>query len=187
MTARELEEYRALRDTIRERGTTRAWVLLAGFVAWAAVTTATAALAALPVATLLPLLILAVDFEIVFMLHTGVERIGRYIQVFFEDEQNDRGWEHRVMAYGVTFRAAGGNPLLAPYFWAAALLNFIPALLADPLPIEWSSLGAIHLLFALRVGIASRQAARQRQIDLERFRALKREEATKRENTKLNL
>lgn len=187
MTARELEEFRALRDTIRERGTTRTWVLLAGFVAWAALTITTAALVAFPVATLLPLLILAIHFEVVFMLHTGVERIGRYIQVFFEDEHADRGWEHRVMAYGVTFRAAGGNPLFAPCFWAAALLNIIPALLADPLPIEWSSIGAIHLLFMLRVGIAGRQAARQRSIDLERFRGLKREEATKHENTKPNL
>lgn len=79
MTPRDLEEYRALRSTIRERGTTRAWMLLAGFGLWAALTTATAALAALPIATLLPLLILAVAFETVFALHTGVERIGQYI------------------------------------------------------------------------------------------------------------
>jgi len=78
MTPRELEEYRALRDTIRERGTTRAWLLLATFVAWAALAIATASLAALPVATLLPLLVLAVGFETGFALHTGVERIARY-------------------------------------------------------------------------------------------------------------
>ena len=48
MTPREIEEYRALRDTIRERGTARIWVFLAGLVAWGALTTATAALAALP-------------------------------------------------------------------------------------------------------------------------------------------
>src|SRR5712692_1617958 len=75
MTSRELEEYRALRDTIRERSTARVWVFLAGLVAWAALTVATAALAALPVATLLPLLILAAAFEAVFSLHVGVERI----------------------------------------------------------------------------------------------------------------
>jgi len=77
MTARELAEYKSLRDTIRERGTTRAWLLLATFMAWAALAIASAALVALPIATLLPLLVLAVGFETGFALHTGVERIGR--------------------------------------------------------------------------------------------------------------
>src|SRR5258706_8380613 len=92
MTSRELEEYRALRDTIRERGTARVWVFLAGMVAWGALTIATAALAALPVATFLPLLVLAAAFEGVFSLHVGVERIGRYIQAFLEEPAGDLGW-----------------------------------------------------------------------------------------------
>src|SRR5712692_11822960 len=86
MTPRDQEEYRALRATIRERGTTRIWIFVVGLVGWAGLVIATAALAALPVATLLPLLVLAVVFEAVVALHTGVERIGRYIQVFFEDD-----------------------------------------------------------------------------------------------------
>ena len=73
MTTRELEEYRALRATIRERSTARVWVFLAGLIGWAALTIATAALAALPVATFLPLLILAATFEGVFSLHVAVE------------------------------------------------------------------------------------------------------------------
>lgn len=173
MTPRELEEYRALRDTIRERGTTRAWLLLATFVAWAALAIATASLAALPVATLLPLLVLAVGFETGFALHTGVERIGRYIQVFFESEDADSGWEHRIMAYGAAVRAPATDPLLASYVWIATIFNFIPAILANPAPIEWSVVGVIHLLFMMRVGVAHRQAHRQRAIDLERFRQLK--------------
>ena len=62
---------------------------------------ATAALMPLPVATILPLLFLATAFEIVFALHTGVERIGRYIQVFFEDGS---GWEHTAMTFGRRYR-----------------------------------------------------------------------------------
>src|SRR5947209_377037 len=85
MTPRDVEEYRALRDTIRERGTTRVWVFIAGLAVWAALVIATAALAALPVATLLPLLVLAAVFEAVLSLHIGVERIGRYLQVYFEE------------------------------------------------------------------------------------------------------
>jgi len=173
VTPRELAEYQALRDTIRERGTTRVWLLLATFVAWGGLAIATAALAALPIATLLPLLVLAVGFETGFAVHTGVERIGRYVQVFFESEDADRGWEHRIMAYGEAVRGPASDPLLASYFWIATIFNFVPALLANPAPVEWSVVGMIHLLFMVRVGVARRQASRQRAIDLDRFRQLK--------------
>src|SRR5215475_11445055 len=102
MSSAEQEEYRSLRATIRERGTARIWVFLVGIIAWAALITATAALAALPVATLLPLLVLVSVFEAVFSLHVGVERIGRYIQVFLEHEGG--GWEHTAMAFGQPLR-----------------------------------------------------------------------------------
>ncbi len=170
MTPREVDEYRALRDTIRERGTTRVWIVLAGFTAWAALATATASLAALPVATLVPLLVLATAFEIVFSLHTGVERVGRYIQVFFEEES--RGWEHAAMAYGQTFRG-GSDPLFANFFRIATILNFIPAVYANPMPVEWGVVGSIHLLFITRILVARRQSSRQRATDLERFQTLK--------------
>jgi fatty acid desaturase len=62
VTPREIEEFRALRATIRERGSQRIYLFLWTLVAWAASTIATAALAALPVATLLPLLLLAAGF-----------------------------------------------------------------------------------------------------------------------------
>jgi hypothetical protein len=116
MTARELAEYSALRDTIRERGTARVWVFLVGLIAWATVTVATAALASLPIATLLPLLVLAAAFEALFSLHVGVERIGRYVQLFYEEEP---GWEHAAMAFG---RPAAGraDPLFAVVFGAGA-------------------------------------------------------------------
>ena len=171
MTPRDVDEYRALRDTIRERGTARIWVVLVGLIAWAGLTIATASLAALPVATLLPLVELATAFEIVFALHTGVERIGRYIQVFFEEEDS-RGWEHTAMTYGQTF-GGGTDPLFANLFRIATILNFIPALYANPLPVEWGVVGTLHLMFIVRILIAQRHANRQRAVDLERFRTLK--------------
>ena len=173
MTPREVEEYRALRATIRERGTTRSWLQLAGFLGWAALLLATAALVDLPLATLLPLLILAVAFETALALHTGVERIGRYIQVFFEGDDAGPGWEHRIMAYGRAAHAPASDPLFAAGFWLATLANFIPAILVDPLPIEWAVVGSAHLLFMVRVAAARRQAASQRALDLEAFRTLK--------------
>ena len=54
MRERAQEEYRALRATIRERGTARVWVFIAGIVAWGAITVATATLAPTPLAVLLP-------------------------------------------------------------------------------------------------------------------------------------
>jgi hypothetical protein len=171
MTPRDLEEYKALRETIRERGTTRVWMVLAGLTAWAGLTIATAALATLPIATLVPLLILATAFEAVFSLHTGVERIGRYVQVFFEEEDS-RGWEHAAMAYGGMF-GGGGDPIFASSFQIATVLNFIPAVFANPVPIEWAVVGSVHLLFIVRVALARRKARRQRTIDLDRFRQLK--------------
>ena len=180
MTPRELEEYRALRATIRERGTARVWVFIAGLAAWAALTVATTALINMPVATLLPLLVLAAVFEAVASLHIGVERIGRYIQVFFEDEAGDRGWEHRIMKFGAMGRSSsrgGGSsdPLFTLYFLTAALFNFVPVLLAGAVPIEYGVIGAFHALFIARLVVARQQAVRQRAADLERFQRIKRE------------
>lgn len=169
MTPRDVEEYRALRATIRERGTARLWVFVAGLGMWAALAVATGALATLPVATLVPLVFLAGTFEAVLALHVGVERVGRYIQVFFEE---DAGWEHAAMAFGPAVPRV--DPLFSGLFIAATLLNFIPALLASPLqPIEWIVLGASHLGLIVRVIAARRQAGGQRARDLARFQQLK--------------
>jgi hypothetical protein len=170
MTSREQEEYRALRDTIRERGTTRIWVFLAGLTAWGALTIATAALASLPIATFLPLLILAATFEGVFGIHVAVERIGRYIQVFLED---DGGWEHVAMAVGRPLKGTSSDPLFTAHFVIAVLLNIVPALLAQPVEIEvWVVLG-VHLLVVARILLAHRVATHQRAADLKRFRELR--------------
>ena len=180
MTPRELEEYRALRDTIRQRGTARIWVFLAGLAVWAALTVATAALGALPVATLLPLLVLAAAFEAVFSLHVGVERIGRYVQVFFEDDSPEgaehgeiRKWEHVAMTFGRSLTGANIDPLFAMFFILATVLNFVPVLLAEPIRIEIVVFGSAHLFFIGRVVAARWVASRQRAADLERFQQLK--------------
>ena len=170
MGTQQQEEYRALRETIRQLGTARIWVLVAGLIGWAALTMATAALASLPVATFLPLLILAVTFEAVFSLHVGVERIGRYLQVFHEDNS---GWEHTAMAFGKPLAGTGTDPLFVAHFLIAALLNIMPALLAEPVQLEVTVVGSAHLLFVARVLLAARTATKQRAADLKRFEALK--------------
>src|SRR5262245_557442 len=142
------EEYRALRDTIRERGTARVWIVLIGLALWAALTLLTFALAPFPAATTRPLLVLAAGFEVVFSLHTTVERIGRYIQVFHEAEP---GWEHVAMAYGQRFAGSGVDPLFANFYRTATVLNFLPAAFSRPQTVEVAVVGALHVLFIDRV------------------------------------
>jgi hypothetical protein len=173
MTPRELEEFRELRATVRERGTARIWVFLGGMIGWGALTIATASLAALPIATFLPLLILATTFEAVFSLHVTVERIGRYIQVFLEDDESRRGWEHVAMAVGPPLKGTGADPLFTVYFLIATILNTVPALLAQPVPLEVGVVLGAHLIVAVRILVARGVASRQRAADLKRFKDLK--------------
>jgi hypothetical protein len=188
MTEREHLEYIALRATIRERGTARVYIFAGGITVWAALTVATAALASTPLATLLPLLVLACVFEAVFALHVGVERVGRYLQVFHETAAPvadaspppptgrlplDAGWEHAAMAFGRPAGAAAADALFAVPFAIAALLNLGPALIVDPTRAEIAFVGGAHALFWLRLLVARLAARRQRAIDLARFTDLR--------------
>ncbi|PWT81435.1 MAG: hypothetical protein C5B57_10460 [Blastocatellia bacterium] len=178
MTPREVEEYRALRATIRERGSVRIYLFVAVLAAWAAATIATTTLVTLPVATLLPLLLLAGGFEAIFQLHTGVERIGRYLQVFYGDVDDSvpvREWERTAMDYGRSF-PGGSDSLFTLFFFFATVINFVPVMLAvpEPQPIELVVAGGVHALFAGRLVIARRYSGRQRALDLERFHQMRR-------------
>ena len=177
MTPREIEEYRALRATIRERGTARIWIFVVGMALWTAGVIAIAAVAALPVATLLSLLLLAAVFESIYSIYIAVERIGRYLQVYYEieSESPDRNWEHVAMAFGRTFPGKGTDPLFTYVFYLAAVCNFVPAILAGAVQIEWTVTGAFHLLFMIRIAVAKNHAAHQRADDLERFKKLRAE------------
>jgi hypothetical protein len=102
-----LAEYRALRDLISHRGTARILLLWAGIVAWAAILCLVLIHLPFPVASALPLLVLVATFEGARTLHFGVERIGRYLQVFHEGRgPADAGWEHVAMAVGPRARSA---------------------------------------------------------------------------------
>jgi hypothetical protein len=174
-----LEEYAVLRATIRERGTTRVWLGWAGIVGWATLVSALASTDVRPVRLLAPLLVLAITFEGVFALHTGVERIGRYIQVMFE-EQGDAAtlhWETAAMRFGRLFSARGSDPLFAWLFIAATLVNlglFVFATGRRP-ALALAVVALAHAALIVRVLLARRSAAGQRARDLDRYRALARE------------
>jgi hypothetical protein len=164
----EEEEYRALRGTIRERGTARVCLFAAGLAVWAALTVASIALAVPPVATLVPLLVLGATFEAVFALHTNVERLGRYLLVYHGDL-----WEHAAGSFG---RPAGAVRLDALFTWpfvAAAFANLIPLLVTAPIFPELVVVSVGHLVFIMRVLAAGAAARRQREVDRRRFAELK--------------
>ena len=162
-------EYRALRDTIRQRGTARLVIVPLTFIGWAATAGAMATVITVAVSTVVPLMVLAAGFEAVFALHMNVERIGRYLQVFHEREG---GWEHVAMNYGRRFPASGPDPLFARLFIFGTSANFLPAVLIGE-PIEVGAVAIAHLALIYRIRMAAAAAARQRAEDLDRYQQLR--------------
>lgn len=163
------EEFRALRATIRERGTVRMILLPVTFGLWAGTAVATTAAIQLPIATLVPLIVLGAGFESIYALHVNVERIGRYLQVFHEP---DGGWEHVAMTFGERFPGRGPDALFSTLFLMATALNYLPVALGGTTP-ELVALGVLHLVLAVHIGTARSRASKQRKLDLERFEAIK--------------
>ena len=170
-------EFAVLRQTIATRGTVRVVVLVVTVLSWSALTVGLLLLSALPVASVYTLAVLAAGFEGIHALHVGVERIGRYLQVYFEGEGEGPRWETTAMAVGPSLPGGGIDPLFTVLFVCATVLNLIPALLPEPAPIEMGVLGTLHLAFLIRVVRARGAAARQRAVELESFRALKSRQA----------
>jgi 4-hydroxybenzoate polyprenyltransferase len=164
-------EYHGLRATIRERGTLRICVVIVGLIAMSALAVALSAAQLSGAVALLPLLVLAATFEINFFVHTGVERIGRYLQVFHEERAGTPGWETAAMNYGAKY-ASRLDPLFSRLFAAAATLNFLATLAGAHEP-GWMAVSlAGHLAFAYRIVTARALASSQRALDLDRFRGM---------------
>jgi hypothetical protein len=172
-------EYGELRRTIAIRGTVRVAFIPLTFVWWAGLSVVLVLFSELPVAALYTLAVLAAGFESVHALHVGVERIGRYLQVAYEEARPDSsvtglqpGWETTAMKVGPALPGGGVDPLFTILFCAAAIVNLIPAVLPVPTGIEISLIGALHIGFIIRVLRARTAAARQRAVELEQYRAL---------------
>jgi hypothetical protein len=152
--------------------------MLGGTAIWAAILTAVLVLLPYPVAAAIPLLVLFVTFEVIRPLHFGAERIGRYLQVFYE-EQGEPGrelrdtpaWERVAMRFG-TVPGVGGNPLFVPAFVLATTLNYLAVWLPQPLAIELGVMAIPHLAFIAWLATTDRAMRKQRAIELARFREL---------------
>ena len=176
------EEYNALRETIRLRGTARPVVALAGLIAWAAVFVAVLIGLPNPLAAVVPLLVLVAGFEATRSLHLAVERIGRYIQVMFEESAGNEdptltppAWERTAMVFGPSVPGAGGHPLFLPVFLMATIVNFVAVILPGPVPIELGTLLVPHLAFIIWMLHCDRGMRKQRSVELARFREIKKD------------
>ena len=167
-----------LRKTIAHRGAIRPILVLCGTGIWAAILTAVLVLLPYPVAAAIPLLVLVVTFEVIRPLHFGAERIGRYLQVFYE-EQGEPGralndtpsWERVAMSFGAV-PGVGGHPLFVPTFLMATAINYLAVLLPRPVAIEMSVMAIPHLAFLVWLVAADRAMRGQRAIELARLREL---------------
>ena len=171
-------EYLVLRRTIAQRGALRPILALCGIGLWALVLIAVLALLPYPVASAIPLLVLAATFESIRPLHFGAERIGRYVQVFYEEGgQPDRpfrdvpAWERVAMSFGHV-PGVGGHPLFVPMFFLATVVNYVAVLILDPVPVELGVMAVPHLAFVAWLVAAHRAMKTQRAIELARMRSL---------------
>jgi hypothetical protein len=173
-----LEEFRVLRETIRTRGGLRLALALAGLAAWALTLVGVLAWLPNPIAGSIPLVLLVASFEVNRMLSLGVERIGRYLQVFYEDSavagSNQPAWETTAMSFGASVPGAGGHPLLLPVFLIATLINMLAVILPGPTPLELGVMTAPHASFVIWITFADRAMRQQRAKELARFRELRR-------------
>jgi hypothetical protein len=123
-----------------------------------------------PIAALLSLGVLVAGFEAVHALHVGVERLGRYIQVYYESEQPGPRWESTAMRIGPGLPGGGVDPLFTVLFVAASLANLLTVFIPPPSLAEAALPVALHGAFIVRVVRARQAAARQRSAELEMFR-----------------
>jgi hypothetical protein len=172
-----LAEFRSLRATIRLRGGLRLALSLGGIAAWALTLVAVLAWLPNPVAGSIPLLLLVATFEVNRMLHLAIERIGRYLQVFYEEAADEAldgpAWERTAMAFGPGVPGAGGHPLLVPVFLLATLINSLAVVLPGPTPIELGVMTVPHASFAIWLFFADYGMREQRAKELARFRELR--------------
>src|SRR6185436_12973623 len=166
-------EYVILRRTIAQRGSTRPILVLCGMGLWAAALIAVLVWLPYPVAAAIPLLILVVTFEVIRPLHFGAERIGRYLQVFYEEAgvpnrsvSDTPSWERVAMRFG-SVPGVGGHPLFVPLFFMAVVVDvFLFGTLTGPVTLESGFIFGGHGAFVSWMFITDRAMRKQRAIEL---------------------
>ena len=165
-------EFAVLRQTIALRGTARMVIVPLTCLGWAVLTLVLLIYGGPPVATVVSLAVLVGGFEAVHALHVGAERIGRYVQVYYEALPEGPRWETAVMTVGPALPGGGIDPLFSVVFVGMAIVNIVPALIPFPTRLEIGVIGLVHVGFVFRVVRARVAASRQRAVELESFKAM---------------
>ena len=167
-------EFTVLRQTIAARGTVRMILLPVTVIGWTSVTAALLQGLTVPgLLALVPLSVLIAGFEAIHALNVGVERIGRYLQVYYEGRVDGPMWETTAMSVGPGLPGGGIDPLFTVVFIAASALNLTLAAPELRTMTEIVTVVPMHAIFWIRVIRARGAAARQRAVDLETYRAVK--------------
>ena len=172
MSSRDLE-FIELRRTIAVRGTARLVLGPATLALWAVVAMQSR-YGDQRVQILLPLLTLAGGFEAVRALHVGVERIGRYLQVFHETPAgpDSATWETAAMEPAAAAPGLRLDPLFGALFLLACAAN--ASLSWDTIAPTLTGLWVLaHSGFALRIAVSVRACRRQRAQDLAHYRTVR--------------
>jgi hypothetical protein len=171
-------EYLVLRRTIAQRGALRHILVVCGIGVWALTLTAVLVWMRELIAFQIPLIALLATFEAIRPLHFGAERIGRYLQVFYEENgetarplRDTPSWERVAMRFG-TVPGVGGHPLFLPVFVLAIAVNYMASISLRPGFWDHVLNGVIHAGFGAWVVSADRAVKKQREIELERMRHL---------------
>jgi hypothetical protein len=177
-------EYDNLRTAIRVRVAMAPALLIAVMVGWAALTLWVFTTDVVSAATLVPLMVLAAGYEALYALHVAAERLARYLQVAYEEPIASGSatpltptptpspqWETTALSYRQRFSSGGSNALFSALFILATLVNYVPAAVSGTVE-ELVGIGVAHVLFAVRIIMAGRLAARVRSEDLDRMRTL---------------
>ena len=169
-----LSEFTVLRQTIAVRGTVRMALLPVIVIGWTAITVALLRDTTIPAfLSLVSVSVLIGGFEAIHALNVGVERIGRYLQVYYEGRGDGPVWETTAMAVGPGLPGGGIDPLFTMVFIALTALNLTLAFPQLHSLTEFVVVLPVHAIFVVRVIRARGAAARQRAVDLETFRAVK--------------
>jgi hypothetical protein len=165
-------EFSVLRQTIALRGTVRMALVPLTCVGWAVLTLLVVLYGGPPVASIMSLAVLIGGFEAVHALHVGAERIGRYLQVYYETIPDGPRWETAVMTVGPALPGGGIDPLFSVVFVGTTIANMLPALVASVTPVELGVIALLHVGFVFRIVRARLAATRQRAVELESFKAM---------------
>ena len=166
-------EFRVLRETIASRGTVRMAIVPATIPIWALTAVSLFVYGAWSIASLFPLAILLSGFEAIHALHVGVERIGRYLQVFYEGGPDGPGWETTAMRLGPGLPGGSVDPLFTTLFVTACLTNLLGVFIPPPGLVEAAVALLAHGAVVVRVIRCRRAAAHQRAADLRAFEAVR--------------